>query len=102
MPRQIRGADTQEISPGRAKVVRVGDREILLFNDGGTFYAVKNSCPHRGTPLHQGTVEKGILTCPGHSWRFDLRTGDSVDHPDMGIRCYRVEIRDESIWIEVP
>ena len=102
MSRFVRGADIQEIPPGRAKVLRVGDRDIALFNDGGTFYAVKNACPHRGVPLDQGTVEGAILTCPGHSWQFDLRTGDAVDHPPEGIRCYRVEIRGDSIWIEVP
>ncbi len=102
MPRFIRAADIQEIPPGHSKVLRVQDREIALFNANGTYYAVKNSCPHRGVALDRGTVENTILTCPGHAWQFDLRTGDAVDHPPAGVRCYRVEIHGGSVWIEVP
>lgn len=102
MPQLVRGAGIREIPSGCAKVLRVGNREIAIFNDRGTFYAVKNTCPHRAVPLHQGTVEDAVLTCPGHSWRFDLRTGDAVDHRPEGIRCYRVEVREDSVWVEIP
>ncbi len=102
MPRLVRAANLLEIPPGQAKVLRVQEREIALFNANGTYYAVKNTCPHRGVSLDRGTVEHGIITCPGHSWQFDLRTGDSVDHPPAAVRCYRVEIRDGSVWVEVP
>jgi nitrite reductase/ring-hydroxylating ferredoxin subunit len=102
MPRLVRVADIQEIPPGHAKVLQVRGREIALFNADGTFYAVKNTCPHRGVSLGQGTVEDSILTCPGHSWQFDLKTGDSVDHPPAGVRCYRVEIQGGWVWVEVP
>ncbi|MBI2002072.1 MAG: Rieske 2Fe-2S domain-containing protein, partial [candidate division NC10 bacterium] len=47
MPQFVRGADIQEIPPGTARVLRIRGREIALFNADGTFYAVKNSCPHR-------------------------------------------------------
>ena len=47
-------------------------------------------------------MEGAILTCPGHSWQFDLKTGDSLDHPPMGVRCYRVEVREDTIWVEIP
>ena len=102
MPELVRVAEIQETQPGQTKVLRVRGREIAVFNDDGTFYAVKNSCPHRGFCLDRGSVEDGIVTCPGHAWQFDLRTGDSVDHPPAGIRCFRVEIREGWIWIEVP
>jgi nitrite reductase/ring-hydroxylating ferredoxin subunit len=95
-------ATIHEIQPGQSKVVPVQGREIVVFNDGGTFYAAKNRSPHRGTPLDRGTVEGAILTCPGHSWQFDLKTGDSLDHPPMGVRCYRVEVREDTIWVEIP
>lgn len=102
MAQLVHVADAQEIPPGHGKVVRLQGREIALFNDDGTFYAVKNSCPHRGSSLERGTVEHAVLTCPGHAWQFDLRTGDALDHPPAGVRCYRVEIREGSVWIEVP
>ena len=102
MPQFLRVATIQEIEPGRSKAVLIEGREIVIFNDHGRFYAVKNSCPHRGTPLNRGTVERAVVTCPGHSWQFDLETGDALHHPPMGLRCYRVEIREDTLWVEIP
>lgn len=102
MPELVRVADTHEIPPGHGKIVPVHGREIAVFNDAGTFYAVKSTCPHRGASLDRGAVADAILTCPGHSWQFDLRTGDSLNHPPEGLRCYRVEIRGGAVWVEVP
>lgn len=98
----VRVAEVEEITEGRAKVFRIRDREIAVFQADGAIHAVKNTCPHRSIPLDGGTVENGVLTCPGHGWRFDLKTGDCLDRPDFGVRCYRVEVRGSAVWIEVP
>jgi len=102
MSRFFQVATIHEIQPGQSKTIPVQGREILVLNDGGIFYAIKGVCPHRGVQLNGGTVKEAILTCPGHSWRFDLNTGDALDHPDVGVRCYRVELRQDTIWVEVP
>ena len=102
MPTLVRAAAIRDIPPGHSKVLHIHGREIALFNADGAFYAVKNICPHRGTSLDRGAVENGVLTCPGHAWQFDLRTGDCVSHPPAGIRRYPVEIREGAVWIEVP
>jgi nitrite reductase (NADH) small subunit len=98
----VRVAAIGEIPEGQAKVVRVRDREIAIFRADGAIHAVKNSCPHRGASLDRGSVVNGILTCPGHGWQFDVESGNCVDRPDVGVRCYRVEIRGDSVWVEVP
>jgi NAD(P)H-dependent nitrite reductase small subunit len=102
MAELVRIADISDIPQGQAKGFLIRGREIAIFNAGGTFYAVKNICPHRGFSLDQGTVETATVTCPGHGWQFDLRTGDCLDHPPAGVRCYRVEVRGTSLWVEVP
>jgi nitrite reductase/ring-hydroxylating ferredoxin subunit len=33
------------------------------------------TCPHLGGPLGEARVEDGIVTCPWHGYRFDVRTG---------------------------
>ena len=102
MSRLIQMAKVDEIHPGGSKIVPVQGREILIINNDGTFYAIKNSCPHQGGQLNRGAIERGVITCPGHAWRFDLKTGDALDHPPLGLRCYRVEVRDGSVWVEIP
>ena len=40
---------------------------------------VASVCPHRGGPLDQGTIDAtGVVTCPWHGHRFDVRTGRRV------------------------
>ena len=41
----------------------VGGREIGVFNLGGTFYALRNICPHRGAPLCRGRL-RPLVTSP--------------------------------------
>jgi nitrite reductase/ring-hydroxylating ferredoxin subunit len=36
-------------------------------------------CPHLLGPLEEAPVEDGIVECPWHRYRFDLRTGRSCD-----------------------
>lgn len=68
-------ARVSDVAPGTAKAVMVGGREIALFNVGGTFYALDNTCPHQGGPLCEGWVEENEVTCPWHAWTFKLSDG---------------------------
>jgi nitrite reductase/ring-hydroxylating ferredoxin subunit len=102
MARHVKVAGAADLAPGQSRLLRIGDREIVLFNAEGRYYAVKNSCPHRGFQLDDAGVTNGVLTCPGHGWQFDLQTGDSLAHPPLGLRCYRVEVREDGIWVEIP
>ncbi len=56
MPTLVRAAAVQDVPPGHSKLLYIQGREIALFNADGTFYAVKNICPHRGTALDRGAV----------------------------------------------
>src|SRR5436190_21621606 len=102
-------ARVADIPPGRRLIVDVAGRSIGVFNAGGVFYAVRNSCPHQGGPLclgptvglatssRPGQIEYGregeILRCPWHGWEFDLATGRSVFDPARTRVCsYPVEI----------
>ena len=38
-----------------------------------------STCPHRLGPLDEGRIESGAVTCPWHGWRFDVRSGRSLD-----------------------
>ena len=40
-------ARVEEIPPGGRKIVRLEGREVGVLNLGGSFYALKNSCPHQ-------------------------------------------------------
>ena len=70
-----------------ARVVRVGDVRIAVFRTADdAYFALDDSCPHRGGPLAQGIVHGHKVTCPLHSFVIDLESGAAVA-PDEG--CVR-------------
>ena len=102
-------AKAAEIPPGGRKLVRVGGREIGVFNLHGEFFALLNRCPHQGGELCRGTQvglatssEPGrfdyarpgeLLKCPWHGWEYDIRTGQSwCDPNDTKVRAYPVTV----------
>jgi nitrite reductase/ring-hydroxylating ferredoxin subunit len=74
-------AETSEIPVGKMKMVKVKDKEILIANVNGSFYAIENPCTHRGGDLSEGTLEGNIVTCPTHGSKFDVTTGKIVLGP---------------------
>ena len=43
-------AKTNEIEPGQARLVDVQGKSIAIFNVDGQFFALDNTCTHRGGP----------------------------------------------------
>lgn len=93
-----------DVRPGRAVGRDVGDsgqdrdRVCVVAGDDGVYVALLDRCPHRDIKLSGGIVRDGILICPGHFWRFDLRTGLRTDSPDKAATVYSTPVVDG--WVE--
>jgi nitrite reductase/ring-hydroxylating ferredoxin subunit len=74
-------AKAGEIAPGGLKFVRAGEREIVVCNCDGRYYAVDRRCGHMNGPLEMGALDGTILTCPMHHVQFDVTTGQALNHP---------------------
>ena len=51
MPAFTRVAAVGDVPPGTGKCIEAGGKQIALFNVGGTFHAMDNTCLYRGGPL---------------------------------------------------
>ena len=71
----VRVADTTEVPVNTMTTVVAGGKEILLSNVDGSFYAIANKCTHLGGSLGKGVFEGGIVTCPRHGAKFDVKNG---------------------------
>ncbi|MBI2822860.1 MAG: non-heme iron oxygenase ferredoxin subunit [Acidobacteria bacterium] len=99
----------EEIQPGQARAVYVDGRRIAVFNVGGSFYAIDDTCTHRGGPLSEGEINGLEVTCPWHGAVFDLCTGKARDEgpymkgaPETAcVRCYQVEVEGSDLKIEL-
>ena len=96
-------ATTQELPAGGAKQARVGGKTLAVFNVDGTFYAIDDTCPHRGAPLSEGMVAGKEVTCPWHAARFDLTTGAHLCPPARAdVHAYKVQVVGDEVQVEVP
>jgi NAD(P)H-dependent nitrite reductase small subunit len=100
MPTFIRACDASDVAPGTGKQLAVGGKDVAVFNVGGTFYAVDNTCPHRGGPLAEGEIEGCAVTCPWHAWTFDLKTGESMTD-ELTVACYEVKVEGGAVLVAV-
>ena len=102
-------ATADEIPPGGRKIVTVRGRQIGVFNLGGAFFALINTCPHQGASLCEGAIlsqlvsplpgeyalarQGEMIRCPWHCWEFDIRTGQSWCEPDdVKARSFNVTV----------
>ena len=102
MPQFMKVATTDELREQQSKLVELEGQKIALFGVDGTFYALSDTCTHRGGPLSEGAVEGTEVTCPWHGAKFDLRTGALLGPPaQQGLRSYPVRVTGTDIEIEV-
>jgi nitrite reductase (NADH) small subunit len=90
-----------DLAEGEGRTVEVQGKLIAVFRDGGRFYAIDDTCPHMGSSLSGGYLEKGIVTCPWHAWRFRLTDGAWADNPRLKIGCYPVRVEGDQVQVEV-
>ena len=82
MSKFISVANVDSLPPGQGRTVEVKDRRYAVYNLDGQFYAIDDTCPHRGGPLGAGVLEDGRVFCPLHGWSFDLKTGACHSNPE--------------------
>ena len=93
-------AELEDLEGG--KLVEAGGRSIAVFNLGGSYYAIENTCPHRGGPLSQGMVAEDVVICPWHGARFDIKTGEVLGPPAaVGVKSYPVRVNGQDVEVEI-
>lgn len=101
MARFLKVATTDEVAVGEAKLIEIDDKRVALFNLDGAYCALDDTCTHQGGPLSEGFVEEGIVTCPWHGARFNVKTGEVTGPPvRRGVARYNVRVQGKDIEIE--
>jgi len=84
------------IREGEASGFTVDGREIVLCRAGGEIYALGGICTHEDLPLDGGEVEDGVVTCPWHGARYDVRTGRVRALPAVRpLKTYAVRVDEQ-------
>ena len=112
-------ARVDEIAPGSRKCIQIDGRGVIVFNLKGEFYALSETCPHRGGSLAQGIITGlvksdapgeydysragEIVRCPWHQWEFDIKTGRSwCDPRRLRLMKFDVKVEPGAALVEGP
>lgn len=106
----------EDLPPGERRMLSLNGREVGLFNVAGSFYAVRNRCPHMAAPLcagraggsmtasrpHEYNYDKDapIIACPWHHWEYDLQDGTCVTDPRSIVKTYEVSVQDGNVTVQ--
>ena len=102
MAQFIKVASTADLAPGEARYVEVGGKKIALFNLEGSFYAIDDTCTHRGGSLSEGEVSGEEVTCPWHGAVYSIKTGVVLGAPaPRGVASYPVRVQGADVEVEV-
>lgn len=99
----VRIAFCRDIPLREGRAVKVGNREIAIFNLGDRFLAVENRCPHKGGPLADGIVAGATVVCPLHAWKMSLETGRGVNGPSASscIEAFGTRVEGGIVLLEL-
>jgi 3-phenylpropionate/trans-cinnamate dioxygenase ferredoxin subunit len=93
-----------ELPPGSMKLVHAGQIAVGVYNLEGELYAVEDRCSHDDGPLVEGDWEpdEGVVICPRHGSRFDIRSGRPLTLPAVfPVETFPVVVEDGWVKVEV-
>lgn len=111
--------DADEVAPGAMRRCSVDGLDVVLMRDeDGEFFALRNLCAHMGASLSDGVFQakmtRGeeigdyrisdvdlIVRCPWHGYEFDVRSGRCPGDPDrIRVKTFPVTVQDGRVLIE--
>ncbi len=91
-----------DLADNSGRVVSLRGLTVAAFKVDGRFFAIENKCLHRGGPLGEGQLTDRTVVCPWHGWRYDVETGELELIPTLKVGTYKVEVRGDEVFIEIP
>jgi nitrite reductase/ring-hydroxylating ferredoxin subunit/hemoglobin-like flavoprotein len=95
-------AQQEEIPEGERKIVQVDGLSIGIFHHQGAWYALLNSCLHRGGPVATGCLEGNTLTCPWHGFEYDLTSGALLVDSSARLESFPVSVVNDQVILQMP
>ncbi len=93
--------DKDELWEDEMTSVFVDGKDVLLIRMNGEIHAYHDRCPHKGTPLGEGALQDGVLTCQTHNWVFDACTGKGINPATSCLTRFKTKVEDEKIYISL-
>ena len=97
----VKVCNTTDVKAGCGKSIEINGKPVAVFHVDGNFYAINDTCLHRGGPLGEGELDGKIVICPWHGWRYDVTTGANEIVPDLPTQKYEVKVDGDDILVDI-
>ena len=94
-------AKTSDIEQGTGKKFIVEGQTIAVFNKGEEFFAIEDTCKHKGGSLGEGELNGDTITCPLHGWQYNITNGECLMNPQVKMKNFSVKVENGEISVEV-
>src|SRR3982074_3769151 len=94
-------ATLDQLWDGEMIGLEIQGQVVLLVNLAGSIRAYADCCPHLGTKLSQGSLQRNVLTCSTHGWEFDASTGQGINPKTACLESFAVKVENGDILIDV-
>jgi nitrite reductase/ring-hydroxylating ferredoxin subunit len=78
------------LDDGQIIEVIIGGSAIAVAKVDGCHHALANTCAHAGGPLGDGKMKDGVVSCPYHGWKYNVKDGSCLTTPGVSVRSYAV------------
>ena len=97
----VKTAKRSDLKPGEARVVECAGRTLALCQVEDKYYALDNTCLHRGGPIGEGFIDGNTVTCPWHGWQYDVATGEMKMNSAMKLSTFETKLEGDDILVKV-
>jgi len=102
----IKAAALAELKAGAPKLIDANGIRIAVIKVEGPeagIYAIEDVCTHDDGPVAEGPIEGGVIECPRHGAKFDIKTGAVLCMPAVTpIRTFPARVNGQNIEIQLP
>ena len=105
-PKEVTPPDGYEVvlhkdalDEGQIIEIIISGKAIAVAKVDGSHHAIANTCPHAGGPLGDGKMKDGIVSCPYHGYKYDLRDGTCKTNPALSVQKFDVRIVGDAVCV---
>lgn len=96
-------ASANQVNEGEILGVTVAEKPVALYRINGEIFASHNICTHAYACLSDGYLEEGVIECPLHQARYEVRTGKVLSGPTrVPLPVYPVRLEGEDVMVDLP
>ena len=96
-----KAAELAEVPDGATKIFEVDGHSVFVSRFGDRVTCFENACAHMGMAMDGGEIADGFITCPYHSFKYSLESGECLTATEVQLQPHGVRVVGDRIEIRI-